>query len=48
MTVIFSIIQNGLTALHYAARYGKTDVVKFLCENGADITARETDVRRLL
>ena len=48
MTVIFLHIQVGRTALHYAAENGKTDVIKYLCENGADVTVRTTDVRQLL
>jgi len=32
--------QNGQTLLHSAAEYGKLDVVRYLVENGADISKR--------
>ena len=35
----FSSIQYDNTALHYAARYGHIDVVKFLLHHGAIIGA---------
>ena len=33
--------QNGVTALHEAAAEGHTNVVKYLCENSANVAARD-------
>lgn len=33
--------KRGLTALHYAARYGYKDLVKLLLTYGADINLRD-------
>lgn len=33
-------IQAGYTALHYAARNGKTEILKLLLSNGADVNAK--------
>ena len=36
-------VQDGKTALHYAATYGQTKVVKYLVENTtARVNARDT------
>lgn len=37
---------DGLTALHYAAENGDTDVVKYLVDNGADVKAQDTLLSR--
>ena len=34
---------NGETALHYAAYYGKTDMVRLLIESGANVNIRDID-----
>jgi ankyrin repeat protein len=31
---------NGSTPLHYAARYGRVEIVRLLCNRGADADAR--------
>ena len=36
-------IQEGYTALHYAARNGKTEILKLLLSNGADVNAKNRD-----
>ena len=33
------LLQDGWSALHYACRYGHTEVVKHLINNNADISA---------
>ena len=33
------LLQNGLTALHDACRYGQVEVVKLLISNNADVAA---------
>ena len=38
--------EDGMTALHFAAQNGNTDVVRFLLENGADIRARDLKLNR--
>ena len=38
--------QDGMTALHFAAQNGNTDVVRFLLENGADIKAQDIKLER--
>ncbi len=38
--------EDGMTALHFAAQNGNTDVVRFLLENGADIQARDLKLNR--
>ena len=35
--------KRGLTALHYAARYGFKELVKLLLANGADINLRDNN-----
>ena len=37
---------DGLTALHFAAENGDTDVVKFLVDHGADVKAQDTVLSR--
>ncbi len=37
---------DGMTALHFAAQNGNTEVVKYLIENGADIEAQDTILSR--
>ena len=37
---------DGMTALHFAAQNGDTEVVKYLIENGADIHAQDTILSR--
>ena len=36
-------IQEGYTALHYAASNGKTEILKLLLSNGADVNAKNRD-----
>ena len=38
--------KNGESALHIAARYGSAEIVKYLCENGANVDLLD-DVRIL-
>lgn len=38
--------ENGMTALHFAAQNGNTDVVRYLLENGADIKAQDIKLER--
>jgi len=40
-TNIESLDSNGWRALHYAARYRQWGMVKWLVENGADVTAKD-------
>jgi len=35
------LLQGGMTALHYACRYGHIEVVKHLISNKADISATD-------
>ena len=37
---------DGLTALHYAAQNGSLDIIKFLVEHGADISAQDYEQSR--
>ncbi|MEI8044967.1 MAG: ankyrin repeat domain-containing protein, partial [Verrucomicrobiota bacterium] len=43
--LIRSSDENGKTALHYAARFGKKDIVELLLANKADINAKNKDGR---
>ena len=36
-------IPSGYTALHYAASYGMTEILKLLLSNGADVNAKNRD-----
>ena len=38
--------EDGMTALHFAAQNGNTDVVRYLLENGADIKAQDIKLER--
>jgi len=40
--------RSNCTALHFAARNGRTDVVKALVELGADMNARDQEGRTVL
>ncbi len=33
---------NGMTALHYAARYNRAEILEYLLENGASISIRSS------
>ncbi len=33
---------NGMTALHYAARYNRAEILEYLLENGASINVRSS------
>ena len=35
--------QDGYTALHIAAKFGKTDIIELLIDRGADINAKDND-----
>ena len=37
---------DGLTALHYAAQNGSLDIIKYLVEHGADISAQDNEQSR--
>ena len=37
LTLDVSLLQDGFTALYYASRYGHTDVVTLLLDQGADV-----------
>ena len=37
---LFDHIQNGQTALHYAAMLGEEETVKVLLQNGANVNAQ--------
>ena len=37
---------DGMTALHFAAQNGNTEIVKYLVENGADIKAQDSRLSR--
>ena len=37
------IRDRGYTALHYAASNGKTEILKLLLSNGADVNAKNRD-----
>jgi ankyrin repeat protein len=35
------LFKNGETALHIAARYGCTDIIRYLCENSANLDLQD-------
>ena len=41
-----AVTVEGLTVLHYAAHNGSLDIIKFLVENGADISAQDYEQSR--
>ena len=45
-SVNFDVLDEGKTALMYAAEEGNTDVVKLLLDKGADINAKDEENRK--
>jgi ankyrin repeat protein len=41
-------VQDGSTALHYAASYGAIEALEWLVEQGGDLEARQTDGSNIL
>ena len=44
VTIFQFYLQDGKTALHVAARSGKTDIIELLIQHGADLTVKEKEV----
>ena len=41
VTILKFYLQDGRTALHWAAEYGYTEVIKTLVQHAADITVKD-------